>query len=230
MNYLDLFSGIGGFALGSKYAGMEFKNHFYSEIDDYANMVYSKHFPKAIRLGDVCNIHAVDADIITGGFPCQPFSTASHQHKTAIDLWPQMIRIIKNSKPGYICAENVSKKAIIVANGDLNGLGYKTSVKCIGAHEIGGDHKRNRWWLFAHTDDESEFFSLIDAKVAELQNMENTMWRWENYARTIRISHGLSNRMDRFRCLGNAVIPVIPKIFFESISETGCRAITRHCV
>ena len=56
MNYIDLFSGIGGFALGARWAGMEFENTFHSDIDKYANKVYAKHFPDSIQLGDITKI------------------------------------------------------------------------------------------------------------------------------------------------------------------------------
>jgi len=104
--FLDLFSGIGGFALGAEWAGLHFDKHYFSEVDDYAIRVYRKRFPNAIPLGDICKIdgHALVADaesanvetgenqrrresvqpgrssgrefIIAGGFPCQDISVA----------------------------------------------------------------------------------------------------------------------------------------------------------
>jgi len=75
-NFLDLFSGIGGFRLGAEWAGLKFKNEFHSDIDDYANKVYAKHFPDSIQLGDITKINTGvlketygDKWIITGGFP-----------------------------------------------------------------------------------------------------------------------------------------------------------------
>lgn len=74
INYIDLFSGIGGFALGLKKAGFIFENHWFSEIDKNAINIYKKHFPKAKELGDVraiSDVSGLRADIITFGFPCR---------------------------------------------------------------------------------------------------------------------------------------------------------------
>lgn len=79
INYIDLFSGIGGFALGLKLAGIEFENHWFSEIDKNAINIYKKHFPYAKELGNVKTIRDVSglkADLITFGFPCQDLSIA----------------------------------------------------------------------------------------------------------------------------------------------------------
>lgn len=84
MRYIDLFSGIGGFALGLKHAGIEFEEHWFSEIDKNAINIYKKHFPNAKELGNVRAIRdfsGIKADIITFGFPCQDLSlTAQDKH------------------------------------------------------------------------------------------------------------------------------------------------------
>ena len=75
LNYLDLFSGVGGFALGAYMAGMRFDTHYYSEIDPFCVELYQKRFPKAIQLGDIKQINTEGLRksagdwIITGGFP-----------------------------------------------------------------------------------------------------------------------------------------------------------------
>lgn len=82
MNYLDLFSGIGGFHLGLKWAGFKFDKVFYSDIEEYANKVYAKNFPNAIPLGDVtkiCPYILPPIGIATAGFPCQDISLAGKQ-------------------------------------------------------------------------------------------------------------------------------------------------------
>ena len=80
INYLDLFSGIGGFALGLQKAGVKINNHFFSEIEPHAIKLYEKQFPNAKGLGDVTTIESFseigDIDLITFGFPCQDLSTA----------------------------------------------------------------------------------------------------------------------------------------------------------
>jgi DNA (cytosine-5)-methyltransferase 1 len=78
--FLDLFAGIGGFALGAYWAGLRFDEHYYSEVDDYAIRVYQQRFPDAIGLGDITKIDGTKLPkggwIIAGGFPCQDISVA----------------------------------------------------------------------------------------------------------------------------------------------------------
>ena len=88
MRYMDLFSGIGGFALGLRQAGIEFEEHWFSEIDKNAINIYKKHFPNAKELGDVRAIRdfsGIKADIITFGFPCQDLSVAGKRRGLAGD-------------------------------------------------------------------------------------------------------------------------------------------------
>lgn len=113
INYIDLFSGIGGFALGLKKAGFIFENHWFSEINKNAINIYKKHFPKAKELGDVTTIRDVSglcADIITFGFPCQDLSHAGKRAGLAgarSHLFFEAIRIIREIKPECFIFENV---------------------------------------------------------------------------------------------------------------------------
>ena len=96
-------------------------------------------------------------------------------------------------------------------------LGYKCERRNITATQCGADHQRSRWWLIAHSYDKSEFSSVIDAEVALLPELCQGVWGAENYARTIRISDGISDRMDRLKQLGNTVIPYIPEAIGRGI-------------
>ena len=113
MRYIDLFSGIGGFALGLRQAGIEFEEHWFSEIDKNAINIYKKHFPNAKELGDVRAIRdfsGIKADIITFGFPCQDLSVAGKRRGLAGDrsgLFFEAMRIIRELKPKYFIFENV---------------------------------------------------------------------------------------------------------------------------
>ena len=112
MNYLDLFSGIGGFALAIQKAGLNINKHYYSEIDKYAQQIYRKQFPGAIRLGDVTRINGRHGkiDIITGGFPCQSFSIAGGRRgfkDTRGTLFFEIERLSRLYKPSYMVLENV---------------------------------------------------------------------------------------------------------------------------
>lgn len=113
MRYIDLFSGIGGFALGLKHAGIEFEEHWFSEIDKNAINIYKKHFPNAKELGNVRAIRdfsGIKADIITFGFPCQDLSVAGKRRGLAgarSGLFFEAVRIIRELKPKYFIFENV---------------------------------------------------------------------------------------------------------------------------
>ena len=142
MNYIDLFSGIGGFALGAYWAGMKFENHYCSDIEPYAVELYKKRFPASIQLGDIreidCEKLMADADngrktnsiqtgrnesekgsqaewIITGGFPCQDISVAGKGagiRGQRSGLWFEMWRIIRDLRPRFAIMENVGALAV----------------------------------------------------------------------------------------------------------------------
>lgn len=120
INYLDLFSGIGGFALGFKQAGWEFDKHYFSEIDKYAIQIYTKHFPEAIAVGDVSKVDGTKLgriDLITFGFPCQDLSIAGKRAGLAgsrSGLFYEATRLIRECKPGIFIFENV--KGLLTSN------------------------------------------------------------------------------------------------------------------
>ena len=113
INYLDLFSGIGGFHEGLKQAGFKFDWVGYSEIDKYAKQIYKKHFPESEDLGDVRTIRTdklPHINLITFGFPCQDLSIAGKRAGLAgkrSGLFDEAIRIIQDTKPDYFIFENV---------------------------------------------------------------------------------------------------------------------------
>jgi len=176
--------------------------------------VLRKHWKETPIFSDIKKLDAESVgniDLICGGFPCQPFSTASRGQKTAVDLWPEMLRVVSLIKPQWVMAENVLPAPIEKAKKDLEILNYAVWTKRIGAHDAGADHKRDRWWIVAHANNESEFYSALNAEVEKLQELCRGLWGSENYARAIRVSNGLPNRMDRFKQLGNTVLPQIPE-------------------
>ncbi len=205
----DCFSGIGGMTYGLELTG-KFKTIAFCEKEPWARKILKKNFPGIPIFKDIKRVEKINADIFTAGFPCQPFSHAAHGNNIAIDLWPEFMRVVWLNMPKMVIAENVQKKPILQAQKDLQLLGYRCEIKCIGAHDCGADHIRNRWWAYAHTDHKSKLFSTIDAKVAKLPELCKGVWGPANYARTIRVSDGIPNRMDRLKLLGNSLIPYIP--------------------
>jgi DNA (cytosine-5)-methyltransferase 1 len=219
LNALDLFSGIGGFSLGLESAG--FRTVAFCEIEQYCRAVLRKHWPD-IPIHD--DIRALDGsafagtvDLICGGYPCQPFSSASRGQRTARDLWPEMLRIIRKLRPKYVIAENVQEQTITDAIECLKGLGYKANKNCISSAAAGADHQRDRWWAIAHPHNEGEFYSAIHAEVAKLPKICGSLWGPTNYARAVRVSSRLPHRMDRLRALGNSIVPQIAQIIGQAI-------------
>jgi DNA (cytosine-5)-methyltransferase 1 len=113
MNYLDLFSGIGGFTLGLQHAGFEFDWHGYSEIDPYAESIYQKQFPDAHKIGDISNVNTKalpKIELITLGWPCQDVSIAGRRgglQAARSGLFFEAIKILRTVRPNYFIAENV---------------------------------------------------------------------------------------------------------------------------
>ena len=208
MKFGSLFSGVGGLDLGLERAGMECV--FQVEIDGYCTRVLEKQWPDVPKHRDIRDIEELPyVDLICGGFPCQAFSSAARGRNNAPDLWPEMLRIVSINGPEYIIAENVTKRAIERAEADVQELGYKTGVRRIGAYEVGADHQRNRWWLFAHAHDKSKLSSVLNAKVALLPEIREGIWGWQSFANRRRVAHGIPSRVDRLRGLGNAVVPQV---------------------
>jgi DNA (cytosine-5)-methyltransferase 1 len=166
MNHLDLFSGIGGFSLGLEKAG--FTTKAFCEMDPFCKLVLNKHW-KDIPIYD--NIKTLNGtqiekdigaiDIITGGFPCQPYSVAGKQKGTNDDryLWPEMFRVIREVQPTFVIAENV-KGLVNIQDGmvfetvcsDLESEGFEVQTFIIPAAGIGAPHKRERVWIVAYSD------------------------------------------------------------------------------
>ena len=163
MQVLDLFSGIGGFSLGLKRAGMETIG--FCEIDPFCRKVLAKHWPDVTIHTDIRRLDGKDykgrAEIICGGFPCQPFSQAGKRRGTEDDrhLWPEMLRIISEVRPTWVIGENVIgivKMELDSILSDLEGEGYQTRAFIIPACSIDAPHKRDRVWIIAHANSEGE--------------------------------------------------------------------------
>lgn len=158
---LDLFAGQGGFSLAGHWRGWE--TAAFVEWDSYCQKVLNKNFPGVPIFGDINQFDGKEykgaVDVICGGFPCQPFSSAGKQLGKADDryLWPEMLRVIREVKPAWVVGENVPR-LISLDDGDifeeictsLESEGYKVQTFIIPALALGAPHRRNRVWIIAY--------------------------------------------------------------------------------
>ena len=152
----SLFSGIGGFDLGLERAGM--KVIWQSEIDQFACKVLKKHWPSVPNLGDITKIDWTKVerpDIVCGGYPCQPFSTAGRRNgeNDPRHLWPAMHNAICQLRPRYAIMENVRGHLSLGFGrvlGDLAEIGYNTEWQVIPAAAVGAPHKRDRVFIVGY--------------------------------------------------------------------------------
>ena len=169
LKILDLFSGLGGFSLGLERTGC-FKTTAFCDNNKYSRLLLQKHWKGVKIYNDVREINKEQLesdgiqfpDIITGGFPCQPFSVAGKQKGTSDDrhLWPEMFRIIKEFTPRWIIGENVKgltniEKGMVFESvcTDLEGEGYEVRAFNIPAAGVGAPHRRERIWIVASLED-----------------------------------------------------------------------------
>jgi DNA (cytosine-5)-methyltransferase 1 len=160
LKLLDLFSGIGGFSLGLESTGY-FQTIAFVEKDKFCRQVLQKNFNNIPIEEDIRNVRGSNyaADVITGGFPCQPFSVAGKRKGTADDryLWDETIRVVAECKPRWFIGENV-EGLININNGmvlrqvqtDLEEQGFQVQCIVIPASGIGAWHQRKRIWIIAY--------------------------------------------------------------------------------
>ena len=157
---LDLFSGIGGFSLGAERNGIETIG--FVEKDEFCQKVLKKHWSDVPIIDDIRKVNGKDfgaATIISGGFPCQPFSVAGKREGTDDDryLWDEMLRVISSCKPTWVIGENV-EGLINIQDGmvlrsvqdDLEREGFQVQCLVIPASGIGAWHQRKRVWIIGH--------------------------------------------------------------------------------
>jgi DNA (cytosine-5)-methyltransferase 1 len=163
MKHGSLFSGIGGFDLAAEWMGWE--NIFHCEIAEFPRQILKYHFPNSICYEDIKKTdftkHRGEIDIISGGFPCQPYSNAGKRRGKEDDrhLWPEMLRVIREVQPRFVVGENVSG-LLTWNNGmvfheiitDLENEGYETQAFFIPACATNAPHQRFRIWFIAHSD------------------------------------------------------------------------------
>ena len=173
LTHLSLFSGIGGLDLAAEWAGIETVGQ--CEWAEYPTKVLEKHWPDVPRWKDIRTLTGESfyertgkrtVDIISGGFPCQPFSVAGKQRGKEDDryLWPEMVRVIKELRPTWVVGENVAgivRMALPDILSELETCGYRTRTFLIPACAIGARHRRYRVAIVGY----SEYNGLSSAAV-----------------------------------------------------------------
>lgn len=165
MNHLSLFSGIGGMDLGLERAGMVTVGQV--EIDATCRAVLSRHWPDVPKHDDVRTAVAwwrslprPKVHVVSGGFPCQPFSTAGRQKGTADErnMWPHMAEVIQELRPQYVIGENVPGLLSWDGGsyfgrvlGDLADLGYVVEWSVVSACAVGAPHVRRRLLIVGYS-------------------------------------------------------------------------------
>ena len=227
MKHLDLFSGIGGFALAARWAGIE--TVAFCEIAEFPRKVLEKNFPgvpihKDIRELDGSKYAGID--IITGGFPCQDISRAGKQEGIrgqSSGLFFEMLRVIDEAKPRFVLAENVGA---LRSNGlsdvlkELAKIGYDAEWNSIPAHAVGSPQVRDRVWIVAYPMQQGEtrrrpgWIGRRCSSQGKIRRYSRCGYEKENVQLWIepgvdRVVNGLPNKVDRINSLGNAIVPQV---------------------
>ena len=206
LKVLDLFSGIGGFSLGLESTG-HFETIAFCEKDKFCQKVLQKNFKNIPIEGEIRNVKGekYKADVVTGGFPCQPFSVAGKRKGTDDDryLWDETIRVVRECKPKWFIGENV-EGIINIQEGmvlrqvqtDLEKEGFQVQCLIIPASGIGAWHQRKRVWIIG-CNVSNTFGKLSDGcssttrnSTTEFKRVEcNQSWNWnEVWSKTKRCS------------------------------------------
>jgi DNA (cytosine-5)-methyltransferase 1 len=251
MTHGSLFSGIGGFDLAAEWVGWE--NIFQVEIDDFCQKVLTKNFPNVTRYKDIKEfdgtIYRNTIDVISGGFPCQPFSKAGKQRGKNDDryLWPEMLRIVREIKPAFVVCENVTGIVKMVLKEvciSLEDQGYEVEIFNLPACSVQADHIRERIWILAYSGSKLGTFGFFNRYCQDNREIKREigiqkirrknrniikMGTEINYgiyegrqfseSKMVRISNGLSSELDEIRSLGNAIVPQIAFEIFKVINQ-----------
>jgi DNA (cytosine-5)-methyltransferase 1 len=208
LKILDLFSGIGGFSLGLEATG-GFETAAFCDIDPYCRSVLKKHWPNVPIFEDIRKLKGTDigtVDIITGGYPCQPFSVAGKQKgvEDKRHLWPEYFRLIKECRPTWVIGENVSghiKLGLDSVIEDLESEGYATRTFSISASSIGANHQRERIWIVANSNNTGNRTPQYDCKQKQSKNKqewkEHSQYKFSGQSKNVANAYGVNDAIGR---------------------------------
>lgn len=220
----SLFSGIGGLDLGLERAGM--RVIWQSEIDSYACRVLNKHWPDVPNIGDITQVdwsQVVRPDVICGGYPCQPFSTAGKRQGENDErhLWPYVREAISHLRPRYAILENVRGHLSLgglTVIGELAAIGYDTEWRIVSAASVGAPHRRDRIFIVAYPNGgrqqecQPESEQATRACFGSTGNGRQPDDWWKVEPAVGRVADGVPCRVDRLKGLGNAVVPQVAEV------------------
>jgi DNA (cytosine-5)-methyltransferase 1 len=243
VNIGSLFSGIGGLDLGLERAGMTVR--WQCEIDDYCSRVLAKHWPDVPNLGDVTKVDWNDVervDLVCGGYPCQPFSTAGRM-AGADDprhLWPYFARALRVLRPVFALLENVPAHLGLGFGdvlADLASLGFDAEWSIVPAAAVGSPQKRPRLFVVAYREDTERFArrwlsavtagAQYDGQVADAHRCRTHVdgpgdaGPWTAEPTVERLVDGVPARLvaPALGALGNAVVPQVAEWIGRRILE-----------
>ena len=186
MTHGSLFSGIGGFDLAAEWMGWE--NKFHCEWNEFGQKVLKYYWPESELFTDITKSdftkYADKIDVLTGGFPCQPYSMAGKRLGKEDDrhLWPEMLRVIREVKPRWVIGENVL--GLVNWNGglvfhevqtDLEAQGYEVWPYVLPAVSVNAPHRRDRVWFVAYSNNKggSTRFRQVQTEDGEISKRNN---------------------------------------------------------
>jgi len=225
MRELALFAGAGGGLLASRLLG--WTTVCACEIDPYARSVllarqrdgHLERFPvwDDIRTFDGRSWCGA-VDVVSGGFPCQAFSSAARGRNTAPDLWPQMRRVVSEVRPRYVFAENVQEQPIRHAAVQLTEDGYGCRLARVCASDLAGVHCRKRWWLVGDAYGNRESVGSEHVEASRVPGAATSVWARDPRER-LRVPDGVAYRVDRVRAAGNGQVPAVAAFAWEILME-----------
>lgn len=242
MTHGSLFSGIGGFDLASEWMGWE--NVFHCEWNPFGQKVLKHYWPKAISYHDITKtdftIHRGTIDVLTGGFPCQPYSTAGKRLGKEDDrhLWPEMLRAIREIQPTWVVGENV--RGLTNWNGgmvfdevqaDLEAEGYEVLPFLLPACAVNAPHRRDRIWFISRLIPNASSSRRIQNDIQQPSDKPKYACpSWERFPTQSPICNGddgISSRLDgitfpkwrseSIKAGGNAIVPQVAFEIFKAI-------------
>lgn len=223
MNELHLFAGVGGGILASELLG--FNTVCAVEQNEYCQHVLVQRqndrvLPCFPIWDDIRTFRGEPwrgtVDLVSGGFPCQAFSSAARgRNLPERNLWSEMRRVVSEIRPNLVFAENVSEKAILEAQADLLEDGYNSVYAKISAADLGADHLRERFWLLAYTDMCSQLCSDFNAKAPFMPQLYSGVW--QTIPDDLRTLDGVAHRMDRLKAIGNGQVPIVAAMAFLTL-------------